>query len=114
MLTHLHSRWFICFPKLRFSDQRKTPQWQTGLCPNKENPGNIIFPGFDIFVEIVSLETANYRLRNWEGLILLVSWNVVLQTRYKRRASHYFSEHHRTMTNPNLILNIYLLYQEKL
>ena len=35
MLTHLHSRWFICFPKLRFSDQRKTPQWQTGLCPNK-------------------------------------------------------------------------------
>lgn len=36
MLTHLHSRWFICFPKLRFSDQRKTPQWQTGLCPNKE------------------------------------------------------------------------------
>ena len=34
MLTHLHSRWFICFPKLRFSDQRKTPQWQTGLCPN--------------------------------------------------------------------------------
>ncbi|WP_368208632.1 hypothetical protein, partial [Blautia wexlerae] len=23
-----------CFPKLRFSDQRKTPQWQTGLCPN--------------------------------------------------------------------------------
>ena len=37
MLTHLHSRWFICFPKLRFSDQRKTPQWQTGLCPNKKN-----------------------------------------------------------------------------
>ena len=36
MLTHLHSRWFICFPKLRFSDQRKTPQWQTGLCPNKK------------------------------------------------------------------------------
>ena len=36
MLTHLHSRWFICFPKLRFSDQRKTPQWQTGLCPNNE------------------------------------------------------------------------------
>ena len=36
MLTHLHSRWFICFPKLRFSDQRKTPQWQTGLCPNKQ------------------------------------------------------------------------------
>ena len=38
MLTHLHSRWFICFPKLRFSDQRKTPQWQTGLCPNKKVP----------------------------------------------------------------------------
>ena len=36
MLTHLHSRWFICFPKLRFSDQRKTPQWQTGLCPNNK------------------------------------------------------------------------------
>ena len=36
MLTHLQSRWFICFPKLRFSDQRKTPQWQTGLCPNNE------------------------------------------------------------------------------
>ncbi|WP_347045040.1 hypothetical protein, partial [Blautia wexlerae] len=28
---------FICFPKLRFSDQRKTPQWQTGLCPNNMN-----------------------------------------------------------------------------
>ncbi|MDB6461729.1 MULTISPECIES: hypothetical protein, partial [Blautia] len=27
---------FICFPKLRFSDQRKTPQWQTGLCPNNK------------------------------------------------------------------------------
>ncbi|WP_368262109.1 hypothetical protein, partial [Blautia wexlerae] len=26
----------ICFPKLRFSDQRKTPQWQTGLCPNNQ------------------------------------------------------------------------------
>jgi hypothetical protein len=26
-------------------------------------------------------------------LILLGSWNVVLQTRYKRRASHYSSEH---------------------
>ncbi|WP_347049551.1 hypothetical protein, partial [Blautia wexlerae] len=25
-----------CFPKLRFSDQRKTPQWQTGLCPNNK------------------------------------------------------------------------------
>jgi len=44
MLTHLHSRWFICFPKLRFSDQRKTPQWQTGLCPNKNIPAKK--PGF--------------------------------------------------------------------
>ncbi len=34
---HRLSRWFICFPKLRFSDQRKTPQWQTGLCPNKKS-----------------------------------------------------------------------------
>ena len=42
MLTHLHSRWFICFPKLRFSDQRKTPQWQTGLCPNNKNASGIL------------------------------------------------------------------------
>ena len=42
MLTHLHSRWFICFPKLRFSDQRKTPQWQTGLCPNKYNKRELL------------------------------------------------------------------------
>ena len=41
MLTHLHSRWFICFPKLRFSDQRKTPQWQTGLCPNNTKEGYV-------------------------------------------------------------------------
>ena len=43
MLTHLHSRWFICFPKLRFSDQRKTPQWQTGLCPNNQKQGSYPF-----------------------------------------------------------------------
>ena len=30
----------------------------------KKNPGNIIFPGFDIFVEIVSPETSDYRLGN--------------------------------------------------
>ena len=35
----------------------------------------------------------DYRLGNWEGLILLGSWNVVLQTRYKRRTTHYSSEH---------------------
>ena len=50
MLTHLHSRWFICFPKFRFSDQRKTPQWQTGLCPNKKTaPTDFCLP------ELVSL-----------------------------------------------------------
>ena len=26
----------ICFPKFRFSDQRKTPQCKTGPCPNKK------------------------------------------------------------------------------
>ena len=59
----------------------------------KKNPGNIIFPGFDIFVEIVSPETSDYRLGNLEGLILLDSWNMVLQTRYKRRTSHCSSPH---------------------
>ena len=59
----------------------------------KKNPGNIIFPGFDIFVEIVSPETSDYRLDNLESSILPDSWNAVLQTRYKRRTSHYSSEH---------------------
>ena len=41
---HPHSRWFICFPKFRFSDHRNTPQCKTGPCPNnkkdnfRENP----------------------------------------------------------------------------
>ena len=34
----------------------------------KKNPGNIIFPGFDIFVEIVSPETSDYRLENCGAL----------------------------------------------
>ena len=34
----------------------------------KKNPGNIIFPGFDIFAEIVSPETSDYRLDNSERL----------------------------------------------
>ena len=49
MLTHLHSRWFICFPKLRFSDQRKTPQWQTGLCPNNKKSPVIATASQEIF-----------------------------------------------------------------
>ena len=67
MLTHLHSRWFICFPKLRFSDQRKTPQWQTGLCPNKQSSiadhetGDVAFGNFSETV-MVSKET-NVRYR---------------------------------------------------
>ena len=32
-------------------------------------------------------------LRNWERLILLDSWNMMLQTRYKRRTSHCSSPH---------------------
>ncbi|MFR3624908.1 MAG: hypothetical protein ACLTU1_14910, partial [Blautia wexlerae] len=35
------------------SDQRKTPQWQTGLCPNKKERGKIefsIFPLFFLFI----------------------------------------------------------------
>lgn len=41
--------------------------------------------------------TITYRLGNLEGLILLDSWNAVLHTRYKRRASHYSSQHLKTI-----------------
>ena len=34
--NHPQSRWFICSPKFRFSDQRKTPQWRTGPCPKNK------------------------------------------------------------------------------
>lgn len=64
MLTHLHSRWFICFPKLRFSDQRKTPQWQTGLCPNNKKAVNLlILVGFTAFlVDLAGIEPASESL----------------------------------------------------
>ena len=39
---HINSRRFICFPKFRFSDQRKTPQCKTGLCPNNKNRKNVL------------------------------------------------------------------------
>lgn len=35
-MVSYQSRWFICSQKFRFSDQRKTPQLRTGLCPNKK------------------------------------------------------------------------------
>ena len=43
----------------------------------KKNPGNIIFPGFDIFVEIVSLETSDYRLENYTSRKIRLSQHFV-------------------------------------
>lgn len=60
-------------------------------------PKTEVLRGRKILFEIVRSETYDYRLRNWEHLILLDSWNVVLQTRYKRRTSHYSSEHLETI-----------------
>ena len=57
----------------------------------KKTPESLDFPGFCKPFDIVW--AVDYRLLNWEGLILLGSWNVVLQTRYKRRTTHYSSEH---------------------
>ena len=72
-------------------------KWRLFLSPEYEflkyskSPENLDFPGFLNHFDIVW--AVDYRLRNLEGLILLDSWNVVLQTRYKRRASHYSSPH---------------------
>ena len=67
--------------------------WSNHISPFRysKSPENQGFPGFLNHFDIVW--AVDYRLCNWEGLILLGSWNVVLQTRYKRRTTHYSSEH---------------------
>lgn len=79
---------------------------------NIKEPLKILhFQGFWQF----SYKVLYYRLQNFEALILLDSWNVVLQTRYKRRTSHCSSPHlwiikvgdgSRKCVSPSFSLNI--------
>lgn len=71
--------------KIRYFMQYKTSQDR-----------NEILRGWKIFLKLYVPKTYDERLDNWEGLILLDSLNMVLQTHYKRRTSHYFSSHIKT------------------
>ena len=51
------------FPKLRFSEQRKTPQWQTGLCSNKQEK--------DYFLPIVKVAFLPYYSYKFTRLLYL-------------------------------------------
>ena len=48
--NHPQSRWFICSPKFRFSDQRKTPQWRTGPCPKNKKKDIRFWISFFLFL----------------------------------------------------------------
>ena len=87
MLTHLHSRWFICFPKLHFSDQRKTPQWQTGLCPNKKIAAAIYEYQADCDGEWgeISLDFEN----GTAEIIRLADWDTMKTNRFANKAIAY-------------------------
>ena len=64
--NHPQSRWFICSPKFRFSDQRKTPQWRTGPCPNNKKKDIRFWISFFLILESARRDS-NPRPQPWQG-----------------------------------------------
>ena len=85
--NHDHRLWFICFPKFRFSDQRKTSQCKTGPCPNKKIAAAIYEYQADCDGEWGEL-SLNFEAKT-AAIIRLADWDTIKSNKYAKAAISY-------------------------